>query len=233
MTQTGKNYVGDAGTLWRHETTGKQDWSSWNPTSDWDKIIPYKCDGPIWACLQEMNWSTVVNAMIEKIPGRPFISKLRVIHLIKSGLDLLTGIWWGRQLMQQGEQLNEFSDAQGGSRSDRSEQKKLLFKHIAYSIVRLTETNFTSFDNDAKSCNNCMLCFLHLWVHSNWDWIQKPVNFILSAGQGQISRQNSNGHIRNSVLDQHGKKHSRTRARRQSIPSDLDNNKLSAAEMHE
>ena len=36
-------------------------------------------------------WTKVVNAMIEKVPGKPLLSKLRVIHLIESDFNLLTG----------------------------------------------------------------------------------------------------------------------------------------------
>ena len=97
-------------------------------------------------------WKTIVNAMIEKIPGKPLLNKLRVIHLIESDFNLMTGILWGRRLMAQGERLNQFGDEQGGSRKDRRAQDILLFKHLAYSVVRLTKTNCATFDNDAKSC---------------------------------------------------------------------------------
>jgi hypothetical protein len=48
-------------------------------------------------------WLHIVNAMIEKIPGRPLIHKLRVIHLLEADLNLSLGILWGRRLMAQGE----------------------------------------------------------------------------------------------------------------------------------
>ena len=97
-------------------------------------------------------WKTIVNAMIEKIPGKPLLNKLRVIHLIESDFNLMTGILWGRRLMKQGERLEAFGDEQGGSRKDRRAQEILLFKHLAYSLVRMTKTNCATFDNDAKSC---------------------------------------------------------------------------------
>ena len=97
-------------------------------------------------------WTRIVNAMIEKIPGRPILNKLRVIHLIESDFNLLTGILWGRRLMASGESAGEFGEEQGGSRKDRRAQEILLFKHMVYSVVRLTKTNCASFDNDAKSC---------------------------------------------------------------------------------
>jgi hypothetical protein len=40
-------------------------------------------------------WLDVVNVMIEKIPGRPLITKLRVIHLVEADFNLILGILWG------------------------------------------------------------------------------------------------------------------------------------------
>lgn len=97
-------------------------------------------------------WTKVVNAMIEKIPGKPLINKLRVIHLIESDFNLLIGILWGRRLVSHGERLDLFDDGQGGSRPDRRTQELLIQKHLVYSVWRLAKINGTSFDNDAKSC---------------------------------------------------------------------------------
>lgn len=101
--------------------------------------------------------------MIEKCNDRKdtrMTTKLRVIHLIESDLNLLMVIWWGRRLMQQGKQINDSGDDQGGSRTDRRAQEILLFKHIVFLIARLTKTNLTSFDNDAKSCYDRIVMLL-------------------------------------------------------------------------
>jgi hypothetical protein len=39
-------------------------------------------------------WCKIVNTMIEKIPGRPLLHKLRVIHLLETDLNLALGIIW-------------------------------------------------------------------------------------------------------------------------------------------
>jgi hypothetical protein len=44
-------------------------------------------------------WRNIVNAMIEKLSGRPQINKLRVIHLLEADLNLALGIIWSRRLM--------------------------------------------------------------------------------------------------------------------------------------
>jgi hypothetical protein len=50
-------------------------------------------------CHVYKRWTAVVNATIQKIPGRPLLHKLRIIHLIESNFNLLIGILWGRRLM--------------------------------------------------------------------------------------------------------------------------------------
>jgi hypothetical protein len=97
-------------------------------------------------------WETVVNALIEKIPGMPMINKLRVIHLIESDFNLLIGILFGRRMMQAGEELGAFGHDQDGCRADRKATDTLLDKLLRYSICRLTLTDYATFDNDAKSC---------------------------------------------------------------------------------
>jgi hypothetical protein len=97
-------------------------------------------------------WKRIINALIEKIPGLPLIGKLRVIHIIESDINLLMGIAWGRKLMWQGEDLQVFGEEQSGGRKGKRCQDVLLFKHLVYSILRLSKSNGSTFDNDAKSC---------------------------------------------------------------------------------
>jgi hypothetical protein len=97
-------------------------------------------------------WKTIVNIMIEKIPQRPHISKLSIIHLIESDFNMAMGILWGRRLMAQGERLHQFGDEQSGARKHKQCPDVLLLKHLTYSTMRLSKSNGTTFDNDAKSC---------------------------------------------------------------------------------
>jgi hypothetical protein len=97
-------------------------------------------------------WKRIVNALIEKIPGLPLIGKIRVIHIIESDINLLMGIAWGRKLMWQGEKLQVFGEEQSGGQKGKRCQDVLLFKHLVYSILRLSKSNGSTFDNDAKSC---------------------------------------------------------------------------------
>ena len=96
-------------------------------------------------------WLTVINAMIEKIPGNPCIDKMRIIHIISADSNYYFGELFYR-LLQQAEQLQQFGEEQSGSRKKKDCQDVQLLKHLVYSIVRLTRANGSTFDNDAKSC---------------------------------------------------------------------------------
>ena len=97
-------------------------------------------------------WTNVVNAMIEKDPGKPNIERFRVIHIIPADFNMMMGILFGYRLMNQGELLQQFGEEQSGSRKQKDCQDVQHFKHCIYSIVRLTKAQGSTFDNDAKSC---------------------------------------------------------------------------------
>ena len=97
-------------------------------------------------------WKKVVNAMIEKIPGKPLLNKLRIIHLIESDFNLMIGILWGRRLVWHGEERKQFDDGQSGSRPGKRCQDLLSKKDAILSIWRMSRTDGIFFDNDAKSC---------------------------------------------------------------------------------
>lgn len=97
-------------------------------------------------------WTTVVNALIEKIKGLPLLEKFRIIHIIPSDLNMLTGTIFGHRMMLQGERLQQFGEEQSGSRKHKDCQDVQLLKHCIFSCVRLSHANGSTFDNDAKSC---------------------------------------------------------------------------------
>jgi hypothetical protein len=97
-------------------------------------------------------WTQVLNIMLEKSPGFPYLPKLRIIQITEKDENLLTGITIGRRLVSHGEMLHAFGDEQGGSRPDRQTGEISLFKHFMFSISRTTQTDLATFDNDAKSC---------------------------------------------------------------------------------
>ena len=97
-------------------------------------------------------WRETTSTIIEKIPGRPLLHKLRVIQLLEADLNLALGIIWSRRLMTQGEKLGAFGDEQWGSRNGRSANTVVLLKHLTYEMMQLTKTDGGTFDNDATAC---------------------------------------------------------------------------------
>jgi hypothetical protein len=59
-------------------------------------------------------WQTVVNAMLEKIPGKPLLHKLRVIHILEADYNLVLKEIFGRRLMWNCETKGILGDLQDG-----------------------------------------------------------------------------------------------------------------------
>lgn len=97
-------------------------------------------------------WKIVVNAMIEKIRGLPLLEKFRIIHIISADFNMFTGSLFGHRMMAHGEALHQFGEEQSGSRKNKDCQDVQLLKHCIFSCVRLSRSNGSTFDNDAKSC---------------------------------------------------------------------------------
>jgi hypothetical protein len=96
-------------------------------------------------------WKQVDSCMLEKLPGKPYLHKLRVIHLYEADLNLLLGIW-SRRLTWNGEQANAYNPEQWGSRPKRRAIDVAVLKTLSYDFAALTRTDLGTFDNDAKSC---------------------------------------------------------------------------------
>jgi hypothetical protein len=90
--------------------------------------------------------------MIEKIPGKPLLNKLRVIHLFEADFNLCLRILWGPRLMRQAESQKALGDQQFGPLKGKSYEEVVLHKVLTYELTRLTRTDGGMFDNDAKAC---------------------------------------------------------------------------------
>jgi hypothetical protein len=90
-------------------------------------------------------WRTIVNATIEKIPGKPLLHKLHVIHLIESDFNLLIGLLFGRRLMAQAELNKSLGTEQKGARKGHEAISLVLDKQAKCSTSRLSKCNIASF----------------------------------------------------------------------------------------
>jgi hypothetical protein len=71
---------------------------------------------PIQAGFSPKRWQKVVNAMLEKVPGRPYLHKLRVIHILEADYNLALKEIFGRRLMWNCEKYGKLGDIQDGFR---------------------------------------------------------------------------------------------------------------------
>jgi hypothetical protein len=85
---------------------------------------------PIQIGFSPRRWQTIINAMLEKIPGKPFLHKLRVIHILEADYNLALKNIFGRRLMRNCEKHGALGDLQDGFRKGRSTTRTLLHNEI-------------------------------------------------------------------------------------------------------
>jgi hypothetical protein len=85
---------------------------------------------PLHMGFSPKRWQTVVNAMLEKTPGTPYLHKLRVIHLLEADYNLTLKAIFGRRLMKNCEMHGALGDLQDGFRKGRSTTRTLLHNEI-------------------------------------------------------------------------------------------------------
>jgi hypothetical protein len=85
---------------------------------------------PIQTGYSPTHWQTVVNAMLEKIPGKPYLHKLRVIHILEADYNLALKEIFGRRLLWNCEDHGKLGDIQDGFRKGHSTIRTLLHNEI-------------------------------------------------------------------------------------------------------
>jgi hypothetical protein len=107
---------------------------------------------PIQNGFSPYRWQTVVNAMLEKIPGKPYLHKLRVIHILEADYNLALKEIFGRRLLWNCERYGKLGDIQDGFRKDRSTIRTLLHNEIINDYnKRLRLNNFVGM-TDISGC---------------------------------------------------------------------------------
>jgi len=104
-------------------------------------------------------WQSIVNAMLEKIPGNPYIHKLRVIHLYEWDFNLILGVKW-RQLLHHICDNGWTNWSAYGSTPGCDALSPAFLRELEYEMCRITQKPLVQFDNDAASCYDRIPCFL-------------------------------------------------------------------------
>ena len=97
-------------------------------------------------------WCKCIDAILEKLPGKPVIEKLRIIMLYEADFNFVLKLIWGKRLVRHAEKHGCLGKSNHGSRSGRQTTDAQLEKLLLYDITRLTRTSLVTVDNDAKSC---------------------------------------------------------------------------------
>jgi hypothetical protein len=107
---------------------------------------------PIGIGFSPTRWQVVVNAMLEKIEGKPFLHKLRVIHILEADYNLALKEIFGRRLMKNCEIYGTLGDHQDGFRKGRSTMRTLLQNELLNDYnKRLRINNFVGM-TDISGC---------------------------------------------------------------------------------
>ena len=97
-------------------------------------------------------WHTAIQFMLEKEPGNPLITKLRVIQLLEADMNFAFRLLWGKRLVHHALAQNALTPLNFGGRPGCRVHSALLSKTLSYDCIRYTRLNAIIFNNDAKAC---------------------------------------------------------------------------------
>ena len=97
-------------------------------------------------------WQKCIDAILEKIPGKPLLEKLRIIMLYEADFNFVLKLIWGYRLVRHAEKYRVLGTSNHGSRPGRQVKDAHMEKLLLYENARLTRTSLITMDNDAKSC---------------------------------------------------------------------------------
>jgi hypothetical protein len=96
-------------------------------------------------------WRIAIDTMLEKTPGNPHLSKLRIIQLIEADFNTGLKIIWSRRLRSTLRRSTTLDDAQHGCRPSRSTIEPTLNKILTYDISRISRSEGVFVENDASA----------------------------------------------------------------------------------
>jgi hypothetical protein len=97
-------------------------------------------------------WCNAVNILIEKDPGQPKITRLRIIHLFEADFNLFLKMIWGSRLVKRAVKLKLLNDGQHGSIPQRKATDPIMLTQLTTDLCRILKHNLARFDNDASAC---------------------------------------------------------------------------------
>jgi hypothetical protein len=97
-------------------------------------------------------WTHSITPLIEKDEGKPFLTRLRVIHLFEADYNLFLKLVYGKRMVRNAEKCNALNDQQHGSRPRLMTTDALFLARLEKDLIRQTKANSAHMDNDATGC---------------------------------------------------------------------------------
>jgi hypothetical protein len=88
-------------------------------------------------------WCNAVNILIEKDPGQPKLTRLRIIHLFEADFNLFLKMIWGSQLVKRAVSLKLLNDGQHGSIPQRKATDPIMLTQLTTDLCRILKHNLT------------------------------------------------------------------------------------------
>ena len=96
-------------------------------------------------------WQVAIDTMLEKTPGNPHLSKLRIIQLLEADFNIGLKILWARRLRPILRNPLRLESAQHGCRPSHSTVAPTLNKILTYDINRTSRSPGIFLENDASA----------------------------------------------------------------------------------
>jgi len=102
-------------------------------------------------------WKTIWNLFLEKIPGTPYSTKLRALHIVEADYNLL--LKWNSSLgfMKRAEDNLQLTDSQGGGRKGRSAIDLAVKKAVTYDYIRINKEEAINIELGVEACFDMMV----------------------------------------------------------------------------
>jgi len=112
---------------------------------------------PFIHCFVPDRWTSTVQCMLEKDPGRPWIHRLRIIELFDAQVNAGFQIFIGRRMMYRALDSNLLHPSSYSSTPGKTCQEASLHKVLMMDMMRLCKMVGGIFDCDATGCFDRMI----------------------------------------------------------------------------
>ena len=129
-------------------------------------------------------WRIAIQFMLEKEPGNPIISKLRVIQLLEADMNFAFWLLWGKRLVHNTMAHSVISPWNLGGHPGARVHSALLLKTISNDYLCFTQHNAIIFDSNTKACFDRIIPSLGLMATEHLGMPQQATASTLATIKG-------------------------------------------------